>query len=228
MKKQKAHANPAFDRDIAAITALLSEMEGIVADQMSAVSAAFEEMDLTKARLVRKKDITINNKLEELEHRVMTSIARHQPVADDLRRIVGAMKMGIEYERMGDYVKHFAKSVGKFVVHHETLDVFPLLSDMEKSSRKMFADFRAARAAGDLAAMEKVWLYDQKIDDACHAAVQEAFSNQMRGDGNAHSLVQAVSVAKNLERLCDKIKNLVEIYYHQETGEALDLEVDAD
>lgn len=226
MTRRRSHANPAFDRDIAAVTALLAKMEGAVAEQIDAVSTAFDEMSLSQSRQVQKKDDSLNRQREELEELAVMALARHQPVADDLRRIVGALKMAIEYERMGDYVKHFAKSVGKFVVHHETLEVFPLLSDMTKAARKMFGDYRAARAAGDMDKLAEVWLRDQKIDDACHAAVQEAFTNQQRGDGNAHSLVHAVSVAKNLERLCDKIKNLVEIYYHQETGEALDLETD--
>ena len=226
MSPKRTHANPAFDRDIEAVTALLDKMETAVAEQMAAVSTAFAEMDLSKSWQVRKKDDSLNRQREQLEELAVMALARHQPVADDLRRIVGALKMAIEYERMGDYVKHFAKSVGKFVVHHETLEVFPLLSDMTNSARKMFADYRTARTAGDIQKLSQVWLYDQKIDDACHAAVQEAFTNQHRGDGNAHSLVHAVSVAKNLERLCDKIKNLVEIYYHQETGTALDLETD--
>ncbi len=220
------HANPAFDRDIAAVAGVLAEMEEEVAGQLLAVSAAFEEMNLSKAWAVRKHDAALNRQLETLEERTVAALARHQPVADDLRRIVGALKTGIEYERMGDYVKHFAKSVGKFVAHHESLEVFPLLSQMAALVREMFAEFRAAKNDGDLEKLSQVWLFDRRIDDACHAAVEDAFLNQRRGDGNAHSLVHAVSVAKNLERIGDKIKNLVEIHYRQETGVALDLEAD--
>ena len=97
-------------------------------------------------------------------------------------------KASIEYERMGDYVKHFAKSVGKFAAHHESLEVFPALAEMETAVRKMYDDFLAAKKDDNTDAACKVWLSDQKIDNMCHAVVQEAFINQKRGDGNPHSL----------------------------------------
>lgn len=225
MTKPHSHANPAFDRDIKKMSKLLGEMEGAVKYQLVAVSEAFARLDLAQSRKICKNDKTINNIRQELEEQTILLLARHQPMADDLRHITGAFKASIEYERMGDYVKHFAKSVGKFAAHHESLEVFPALAEMETAVRKMYDDFLAAKKDDNTDAACKVWLSDQKIDDMCHAVVQEAFINQKRGDGNPHSLVHAVSVAKNLERIGDKIKNLVEIFYYENTGLTLNLEI---
>ncbi len=225
MKKNNAHTNPAFDRDIKKMAQLLEEMEKTVRQQLIAVGEAFSSLNLAQTQKIRKNDKAINKARNQLEGISILTIARHQPVADDLRHITSVFKASIEYERMGDYVKNFAKSVGKFAVHHETLEVFPSLSEMIKTVCKMYDDFLAAKKNNDIDAACEVWLYDQKIDDMCHAIVQEAFINQKRGDGNTHSLVHAVSVAKNLERIGDKIKNLVEIFYFEKTGRQLDLDI---
>jgi phosphate uptake regulator len=54
--------------------------------------------------------------------------------------------------------------------------------------------------------------------------IHDALKNHKQGDGNAHSLVQAVLVANNLERIGDRVKNLVEIFYYQKTGKTLESE----
>ena len=163
MTKPHSHANPAFDRDIKKMSKLLGEMEGAVKYQLVAVSEAFARLDLAQSRKICKNDKTINNIRQELEEQTILLLARHQPMADDLRHITGAFKASIEYERMGDYVKHFAKSVGKFAAHHESLEVFPALAEMETAVRKMYDDFLAAKKDDNTDAACKVWLSDQKL-----------------------------------------------------------------
>ena len=97
---------------------------------------------------------------------------------------------------------------------------------MTEEVEKMFARFLAARRSNNVELAVAVWMKDQKIDDLCSETVREAFSNQKEGEGNVHSLIHSVSAAKNIERIGDKIKNLVEIFYQQKTGEALDIKVD--
>ena len=109
MTKPHSHANPAFDRDIKKMSKLLGEMEGAVKYQLVAVSEAFARLDLAQSRKICKNDKTINNIRQELEEQTILLLARHQPMADDLRHITGAFKASIEYERMGDYVKHSPK-----------------------------------------------------------------------------------------------------------------------
>lgn len=221
-----SHINPAFDAELADMEEQLAAMEDAVQAQISAAQQALNEMDAGLARDVRKKDKQLNQLAEEVEHKAVTILAKHQPMAEDLRRTIGALKMAIEYERGGDYVKHLAKSIVKLAAHHGNLEVFPSLRTMLEEVGAMFAAYTQARREGNLRAAERVWLQDQRIDDLCSDAVREAFDNQQKGDGNVHSLIQAISVAKNSERLGDKIKNLVEIFYLQKTGEHLDVKVD--
>lgn len=217
MEKQE-HINPAFDVSLQQMEALLQQMEDAVQSQIENVRQAFKEMSEARARAVREKDAHLNRLAVEMETQTVTILAKHQPMADDLRRVIAALKMSIEYERGGDYVKNLAKSISRLAAHNENLEVFPALQKMLDDVGAMFAEYVASRRGGDLPAAERVWARDHRIDDLCSEAVREAYENLENGDGNIHSLIHAVSVAKNSERIGDKIKNLVEIYYRQRTG----------
>ena len=217
----KKHINPAFDEALAEMDAVLVEMEDAVVKQIKGARRAFSEMSVERARKVDKKDKHLNSLGEEIETKVVSVLAKHQPVAEDLRRVIGTLKMSIEYERTGDYVKNLANSIARLAGHDENLEVFPSLRRMLDEVSVMFNDYVTARRGKNIEEAVRVWLRDQRIDDLCSEVVREAFDNQKKGDGNVHSLIHALSVAKNSERIGDKIKNLVEIYYQQKTGEHL-------
>ena len=51
-------------------------------------------------------------KQRELDDRAITLIAKRQPMAQDLRAVVGAIRMAADLERIGDLAKNIAKRVG--------------------------------------------------------------------------------------------------------------------
>lgn len=215
------HINPAFDESLAEMDSVLEQMEDAVIKQIKRAQSAFSEMSVKRARKVGRKDKHLNFLSEEIEAKAVNVLAKHQPVAEDLRHVVGALKMSIEYERIGDYVKNLAESTARLAGHDENLEVFPSLRGMLDEVSVMFDDYVSARRGKDLKEAVRVWLRDQRIDDLCSEVVREAYANQKKGDGGVHSLMHALSVAKNSERIGDKIKNLVEIYYQQKTGKNL-------
>lgn len=220
------HTNPAFDTAIDEIDDLLIQMESAVAEQLALVEEAFRKMDAAQARAVRKKDSEINQLAKQAEEKIILVLARHQPVASDLRHMVGALKMSIELERAGDYIKHLAKSVVRLTGHRDEINISDYLQALLLEVMKMFDKFCQARRAEDVEAAVRVWIYDQHIDEHCSDAVRHAFENQDKGVGGVQGLVNQVSIAKNLERVGDKIKNLVEIYYYQMKGKDLDITLD--
>ena len=220
------HINPAFDKALEEMDALLAEMEDAVLAQVVGARQAFQEMSVTMAKGVRQKDKEVNRLAVLAEDKAVAVLAFHQPLADDLRHTVGALKMSIEYERCADYVKHLAKSISKLSAHNENLEVFPSLQRMFEAVESQVGAAIAARRAGDPDEAVRVWLKDQRLDDLCSETVREAFDNQKKGDGNVHSLLHAMSVARNIERIGDKIKNLMEILYKQKTGDVLDVKVE--
>ena len=221
------HINPQFDFAIKKMDSVLSKMEDAVLAQMVETIRLFSNMTVEGAKLIRKEDAALNELAVQVEEEALLVLAKHQPVAEDLRHTVAALKMSIEYERAADYIKNLVKSIGRLAAHDDdNLLILPSLANMLKEVQNMFEQFQQARRSGDVDLAVRVWLKDQKIDDLCSEAVREAFYNQQGGEGSVHSLIHSVFIAKNTERIGDKIKNLVEIFYYQKTGLQLDIKTD--
>ena len=216
------HTNPAYDREMEEMERLLRDMEGALRGQLADIEAAFADMDLPRARGVWRNDSRLNEMEGRALKQAIAVLACYQPVAEDLRKVVGALYAAAEYERIGDYIKNFAKSVESFISHEETLKVFPMLLEMVRRARGQFERYLSAAEAEDLDAAVEVWKRDSELDAAFREVVNAAAENQTAGDGNAHSLVHAISVASNLERMGDRIKNLVEILYYRKSGRRLE------
>ncbi|MGU9951946.1 MAG: phosphate signaling complex protein PhoU [Gammaproteobacteria bacterium WSBS_2016_MAG_OTU1] len=220
------HTNPAYDREMKKLTVLLRDMEESLCAQLADIEAAFTTMDLQQAQTVCRNDSRLNEMEGKALRQGIAVLACYQPVAEDLRRVVGTLYTATEYERIGDYVKNFAKNVASFISHEETLKIFPMLLEMTREVRRQFEKYLQAIAEEDLDKALAVWKDDEKIDRIFRETVHKAAENQSDGDGNSHSLVQAISVASNLERLGDRVKNLVELFYYQKTGRQLQNELD--
>ena len=218
MKENLPHTNPAYDREMTKMTQLLRGMEAALREQLTNIEAAFADMDLPKAHAVWKNDSRLNAMEGKALRQAIAVLACYQPVAEDLRKVVGVLYTSTEYERIGDYIKNFAKSIESFGSNEEKLKIFPLLLSMMRDVRKQFDAYLSAHAAEDIEAAVLVWRQDEKIDEIFRNVVNVAADNHSAGDGTAHSLVHTISVASNLERLGDRIKNLVEIFYYRKTG----------
>ena len=218
MNENIPHTNPAYDREMKKMARRLGEMESALRAQLADIEAAFAEMNLERAQTVSRNDSKLNTMEVRSLQQAVAVLACYQPVAEDLRRVVGAIHTAAEYERIGDYIKNTARSVESFVSHGDDLKIFPALLSLTREVRRQFEEYLRARADDDLEGARAVWEGDKIIDAAFREAARAAAENQIAGDGNAHSLVQAISVASNLERLGDRVKNLVEIFHYQKTG----------
>ncbi len=79
---------------------------------------ALERRDPTLAELVVKSDKQIDNLEREIEDQVISMIARRQPMADDLRHVIAALRITGDLERIGDLAKNIAKRA--LAIAHES------------------------------------------------------------------------------------------------------------
>ena len=221
MKDTIPHTNPAYDREMNKMTQLLSDMETVLCEQLNDLEVAFSKMDSQQANGICKRDLRLNEMEGKALKQSISVLACYQPVAEDLRTVISSLHTAAEYERMGDYVKNNAHSVELFSNKHETLKIFPMLLKMTRAVRTQFEQYIKARDNDDLEAAHKVWEGDSEIDKTFKEAINEAANNQSAGDGNAHSLIHATTIASNLERLGDRVKNLVEIFHYRKTGKQM-------
>src|SRR5215470_17469027 len=107
----EGHISRAFDGALAALHIRVVEMGGLVLDQVREAAAAYTEWQITPAERVLEREHEVNEYNSRLNEDEITLIARRQPVAGDLRAIIGMTKVVAELERAGDEAKKIARTV---------------------------------------------------------------------------------------------------------------------
>jgi phosphate transport system protein len=157
----------------------------------------------------------------ELESFVIRLLALRQPVAQDLRQIVAALKMSSDLERIGDYAANVAK---RSIVLSQFNLPFKLgglahMARLVQESLKLTVD-----AIGDEDADKaiQVWRGDQAVDDIYTAIFRELVTYMMEDPRNITPCTHLLFIAKNLERIGDHATNISETIHFAATGESLE------
>ena len=105
------HTIKAFDTELQDLTRVVVEMGGLAERQIVNALEALEKHDTGLAQRVIADDAKIDVLQREVEEKAILTIARRQPMAVDLREIVGALRVSNDLERIGDLAKNIAKRV---------------------------------------------------------------------------------------------------------------------
>src|SRR5437773_8714789 len=105
------HTAKAFDLDLQELTRMVAEMGGLAEKQIADSVDALARRDADRAQRSVASDPSIDALQREIEEKAVLTIARRQPMAVDLREVVGALRVSNDLERLGDLAKNIAKRV---------------------------------------------------------------------------------------------------------------------
>ena len=105
------HTAKAFDYDLQELARMIAEMGGLAERQIVEVIEALTKRDMDRAGRVVDADARIDSLQRNIEERAVETIARRQPMAVDLREVVGVLRISNELERIGDLAKNIGKRV---------------------------------------------------------------------------------------------------------------------
>jgi len=218
------HTTKAFDADLQDITRKVAEMGGLAERQIADATRALVERDTDLAEHVIGTDPAIDAMQHEIEEKAILTIARRQPMAVDLREIIGAMRVCNDLERIGDHAKH----IGKRVVALDG-DFYPqkLIRGVEHMSALVLAQLKQvldSYASRDLQAALAVWNGDEEVDAMCTSLFRELLTYMMEDPRNITFCMHLMFCAKDIERMGDHATNIAETVYHMVTGRHLDAE----
>src|SRR5690606_19302773 len=111
-KLMAQHIVSSFDEELRQLDQLLREMDELSGSMIRRATQALLEADVELAQKVVTDDREVDAKQRDLDDRAVTLIARRQPMAQDLRLVVGTIRMAADIERIGDLAKNIAKRVG--------------------------------------------------------------------------------------------------------------------
>jgi phosphate transport system protein len=212
------HTVRAYDAELDAITAELSRMGGITESEVADAVKAISRRDVALAQSVIARDAKLDELEKEIERKAIRLIAIRQPVADDLRRTVAAMKIASNLERCGDLAKNIAK---RAVVIAESDPITPLTRSIQRMGQLVagrLKDVLDAVSAREVDRAIKVWQSDREVDEHYESIFRELLTYMMGDPRTIASCAHLLFVAKNLERIGDHATNIAEILHYEITG----------
>ncbi len=213
------HTVRSFDDDLKRLDHLIAEMGGLAEVQLAGAIEALVQRDVEKAAAIISADRRIDVLETQVDQHTIAMLARRQPMASDLREIVGALKTSSMIERIGDYAKNIAKRTAAIV---ETTPVpsAQTVARLGQLAQAMIKDVLDAYLARDRDKADAVRLRDRELD-ALHTAIfRELLTYMMEDPRSISACTHLLFVAKHMERIGDHATNIAEIVHFLVTGEA--------
>ncbi len=215
------HTAKAFDSDLQEIMRKVAEMGGLAERQIADAVRALAERDAELAEHVIATDPTIDALQHEIEEKAILTIARRQPMAVDLREIVGAMRVCNDLERIGDHAKHIGKRVVALDGDFHPQKLIHGVEHMAALVSALLKQVLDAYASRDLATALAVWNGDEEVDALCTSLFRELLTYMMEDPRNitfCTFCMHFMFCAKDIERIGDHATNIAETVYYMIEG----------
>jgi phosphate transport system protein len=212
------HVVKSFDQELRKLKALLTDMGGIVESQVALAARAILQRDSTAATAAVEADPQVDALERDVEQFVIRLLALRQPMADDLRHIVGGLKIAADLERIGDYATNVAKRsivLNQFSLPF-SLSGFAHMAQLVQQNLKSIVD---AIGEDDVDKAVQVWGSDQPIDEVYNTIFRELITYMMEDPRSITPCTHLLFIAKNMERIGDHATNIAEILHYAVLGQ---------
>ena len=212
------HIVQSFDEDLQNMRNSIIEMGGLAESQLEAAIRALTDRDSDLAQRTIEADVEIDELEKEIDNMAVRILALRNPVADDLRRVISALKIASLLERVADYSANLAKRVIALNLAPTARPV-AAIPRMGELVRHMIHDTLTAYAQGDSELAYDVWRRDKEVDQLYNSMFRELLTYMMEDPRSITSCTHLIFMAKNIERIGDHMTNIAEIIIYQITGD---------
>ena len=214
------HISTAFDNDLDELDRMVGKIGNLALSQYIAVIDGLGRTDDDLKSLIAN-DRLIDNIETDIYNKTVEIIALRAPQANDLRHIIIAPKIASFFERIGDYAKNMIKRRNMMISEGGDLAVLDKLDAMAQMARDMLVDVLDALTRRDADKAKQVWRADTELD-TLHSHVYKDIYHDMVDNGSNPSGINALFIAKNIERVGDFCTSIAEQVYFVVHGEMLD------
>ena len=194
-------------RELAELRSRLLDMATIVAEQFTDAVDALLDHDVERAERVVERDKEVDALELEVDGYCERILARHQPVATDLRTLLTVEKINTDLERIGDHCRNVARNAEYVTEAPGILDVLKL-REMSETARRMLDDAKRAFLDQDAELARRIPSLDDEVD-RLHRDNFQALVNYIR-EHPEHAEVAAhlITASKAVERISDHSTNI--------------------
>ena len=199
-----------FHEQLTALEERLLHMANRAEDLVDLAVDALRDLDAEKAQQVLARDEGIDTLELQVEQEAIALLALQQPMARDLRLIIGAIKISSDLERVGDHAVNIAQATMRYL-EAGRIDLPSLpLAEMARLARAMLGDALSAFLHADGAQGRAVCRRDDEVDALAQECFQLLSARMMQEPASVPGAVQLLLVSRNLERVADLATNIGE------------------
>jgi phosphate transport system protein len=198
-----------YHRELDELKTLTEELAENVGKAIEQSVMALRDFDVELAKDIIKSDQKVDDMSQKIENLCMELLALQQPMAKDLRRIIGILKIGIDLERIGDLAVDIARvaAQSKDKTHITKLEYIPRMAEI---ARKMLSESIVALKNDDSDLARQITKWDYEIDGFYVKARSKIFKKIIEQPEIIDDGTSLLMVNRHLERIGDHICNICE------------------
>jgi phosphate transport system protein len=216
------HIVASFEDELQNLSRSIAEMGGRSEDIVERSIAALLRSDLDLAVDVIEADKKVDDLHRQIEEDAVLLIARRQPMAQDLREAIAAIRIANDLERIGDLGKNIAKRAVAIQGERFSQKLRVGVEHLSELGLRQVKKVLDAFAARDVEKAREVCAQDEEIDAVYTSLFRELLTYMMEDPRNITMCTHLLFCAKNLERIGDHATNIAETVYYLITGEQWD------
>jgi phosphate transport system protein len=201
------HIVKSFDDELNQLENVIAEMGGLAELQLADAIDAIVKRDPDKAEKVIARDSRIDALERKVDQQAIRLLALRQPMAEDLRAVVTALKTASIIERIGDYAKNIAKRTVVLAKAPSTGSVKTIVR-MGGLVQAMIKNVLDAYVERDIKKAEAVLKSDGDVDLLYTSLFRELLTYMMEDPRNITPSTHLLFVAKIIERIGDHATNV--------------------
>lgn len=215
---QHQHIVKSFEDELKGLDRLIAEMGGLAEANLGAAVEAMARRDVDAAMEIKSADKKVDALEREVDDYAIRILALRQPMANDLRMVIVALKTASVIERIGDYAKNIAKRT-RVLAQCPQLDAVRSVQRMTGLVQDMVRDVLDAYVARDADKANDVRVRDQEVDDLYTSLFRELLTYMMEDPRNITACTHMMFITKNIERIGDHATNIAEHVHYLVHGE---------
>ena len=184
-------------------------MVRLVENAVTRAIQAYVTRDEFLAEAVVDGDAEVNALEVAIDEIGLKLLALEQPVASDLRFVLGCMRISVDLERIADEAVNIAERAMILIARPP----LPFQKPIEHMGERALAMLRSATQAfvrGDTELALEVWRCDAEIDTLNHRNMREVIEYMLHETPAIERSVHTILIVRHLERIADLVTNICE------------------
>jgi phosphate transport system protein len=211
-----------FQYDLNTLREKLLEIGSLAEIALSKSMEALQNKNIDLAIEVIEEDAKVDVLDEEINDFSILLIAKQQPVAIDLRRIIVAIRISTDIERIADFAVNIAKAAIR-LGDEPLFQPIETIKKMHERSLEMLSLSLKAFHEEDTVLAKKVAEMDDEVDELSKRTIRDLLELSSKHPESISQITQLAFVARFIERVADHINNIAESIFYLVKGRHYDL-----